>query len=76
MSYAELQKLKSDVVQVSQTGQLSESLNMQFDVVTVVDPVPAPVAADNVTGRENQRNYLIHQMLVIRSTACQLIFNM
>ena len=59
----ELQVITSEVVEKSQTGELSSSLNLPLDVISVTEPEPEPVAppkATNETGKKIQRNICLN----------------
>ena len=42
-SFAELQQLAVQVVEVTQTGQLAEAMSLEIQTVNLVEPVPPPV---------------------------------
>lgn len=58
-SIENLQKLSTKLIEASQTGELSNKLNLQLDVIEVKEPEPAPVdltggvRATNATGNYN-----------------------
>ena len=56
-SFQQIQQLTTTVVEKSQTGELSSSLGIKLDVISVVEPEPEPVdptggvRATNETGK-------------------------
>jgi len=57
MSFEDLQAVSSQLVESSQTGELSSQLKLQLDVIQVEEPEPVPVdptggvRATNDTGK-------------------------
>ena len=70
-SVEDLQKITSEVVEKSQTGELASSLNLTLDVISVTEPEPEPVAlpkATNQTGLYFKRTQsLLSRILHITS---------
>ena len=50
----DLQKITSEVVEKSQTGELASSLNLTLDVISVTEPEPEPVAPPKATNQTGQ----------------------